>query len=377
MKNLESLIVKYLEGNLIKEEAVHLEELLKKNENKVHFKEFIHLKHLINSKTEFNYEKELSQFKRKANKTIKLRPLLKYAAAILIFASAGYFFLAKDKPSNEPSIIIVNNNIKAGTDKATLTLDDGTNVVLEKGQQYNTENLNSTGEKLVYNTPKYTKSEIIYNYLTIPRGGQYFVKLSDGTQVWLNSESQLKYPVSFKAGETRKVELIYGEAYFDVSPSIAHQGSVFKVYNKKQEIQVLGTTFNIRAYQDEAAIYTTLVEGKVSISTSTKKEMLIPNQQSKVNIIDNEMTLSVVDVNNIISWKDGIFDFEGKSLKEIMKVLSRWYDMEVEFENEALKQERFNGRIKKSYSIEDILTAIKNTNIIKNYEINNKKVILK
>ncbi|TGV02160.1 FecR family protein [Flavivirga rizhaonensis] len=298
------------------------------------------------------------------------------AASVLLILALTLFLDKKGTPKFvEP--IIVNNNIKTGTNKAILSLSDGSNITLEKGQIYEASNIFSSGDHIVYKTDEENLKEEAYNYITIPRGGQFQITLSDGTMVWLNSESQLKYPVNFKAGETRKVELVYGEAYFDVSPSTEHQGADFKVYNNKQEIQVLGTEFNIRAYKDEITIYTTLVEGKVAVSTDTKEETLIPNQQSKVNTIDNDITLSMVDVNSIISWKDGIFDFEGKSLKEIMKVLSRWYDMEVEFENETLKGERFSGRIGKNYKIEEILTTIKNINIIKNYEINNKTVILK
>lgn len=299
------------------------------------------------------------------------------AASILLLVSLTVFLNKEEDTSQFAEPIIVNNQIKAGSDKATLTLEDGSTFVFRKNTSYQAQNAHSNGKEIIYKVKERNKIEVTYNYLTIPRGGQFKITLSDGTIVWLNSESQLKYPVAFNKGKTREVELVYGEAYFDVSPSVDHDGSKFIVSNQAQKIEVIGTEFNVRAYKDEIDLYTTLVEGKVAISTTERNETLEPNQQSKVNIIDNEMTLSVVDVNNIISWKYGVFDFEGKSLEEIMKVLSRWYDMEVKFENEILKQERFSGRIKKSYSIEDILTTIKNTNIIRNYEINNKKVVLK
>ena len=156
--------------------------------------------------------------------------------------------------------------ITTGSDKAVLTLEDGSNIELEKGKAFKTNVVNSNGEKLVYNKTNQTK--ITYNYLTIPRGGQYFVKLSDGTEVWLNSESQLKFPVAFIKGQTREVTLVYGEAYFAVSPSTNHNGATFKVMNQGQEVEVLGTEFNIKAYKDEINIYTTLVEGKVTVSNA-------------------------------------------------------------------------------------------------------------
>ncbi|MDC1324467.1 DUF4974 domain-containing protein, partial [Flavobacteriaceae bacterium] len=215
------------------------------------------------------------------------------------------------------------------------------------------------------------------NFLTIPRGGQFFLKLSDGTQVWLNSESQLKYPVSFRDGETRVVELVYGEAYFDVSPSNEHKGAKFKVLNQAQEIEVLGTEFNVKAYKDETNIFTTLIEGKVSISTETTNQILKPKQQASFNISSKTMAIATVDVYSHTSWKEGVFSFRRTSLEQIMKVLSRWYDMDVEFMNPELKKEGFNGVLGKDQNIEDILKIIQSYGIIENYEIINKKIILK
>ena len=151
-----------------------------------------------------------------------------------------------------------------------MTLADGSKIALEKGTPVQTQNANSNGEELIYESSKNT-SRLVYNYLTIPRGGQFVIKLSDGTKVWLNSASQLKFPVAFIEGESREVELVYGEAYFEVSPSTAHKGAHFQVYNKKQKVEVVGTEFNIKAYKDESNIYTTLVNGKVNVETGNKK----------------------------------------------------------------------------------------------------------
>src|SRR5690606_40703343 len=123
---------------------------------------------------------------------------------------------------------------------------------LEKGDSIQTHNAISNGEEIIYNNN--TSRQLVYNYLTIPRGGQFQLTLSDGTRVWLNSETQIKYPVSFTDGESRQVELVYGEAYFEVSHSTEHKGSDFIVYNQNQEVQVLGTEFNIKAYKDDSNI---------------------------------------------------------------------------------------------------------------------------
>ena len=303
-----------------------------------------------------------------------------YAAAVAIVVgmlASGYFFkdnLFDDSLENK-SIIVTT--IQKGTDKATLTLDDGSEVALEKGKSFQTKNANSNGEQIVYGKTdnRTSKIKIAYNYLTIPRGGEFFIKLSDGTKIWLNSESQLKYPVAFADGEARRVELIYGEAYFDVSAA-NHKGHEFKVVTQMQEIKVLGTEFNVKAYEDEDNIYTTLVEGKVAVSFEDYKQNLTPSQQSNLNLKNNSLSVANVDVYNETSWKDGVFSFEGKSLKDIMKVLSRWYDMDVVFKNKEIEREEFNGILGKDQDIEEILSSIENFGIIKNYEIKDKKVVL-
>lgn len=306
--------------------------------------------------------------------------IYKYAAAAIVVGmlATGYFFRDNfyESPIDNPPIIVNTNTIVPGSDKATLTLEDGSVVRLEKGNTYQTPSAKSNGEQLVYEVKNTKSKDIVYNYLTIPRGGQFYIKLSDGTQVWLNSETQLKYPVNFLDGETRQVELVYGEAYFDVSPSIKHNGADFKVYNSNQEVHVLGTEFNLKAYKDETNIYTTLVEGKVVIGNGISKFDLVPNQQSNLNIENNSLTIAEVDVNAEISWKNGIFSFKGMQLKAIMKVISRWYDVDVIFENENLESIKFKGSLDKQQSIEEILSIMKSSSI-SDYEIKNKTIILK
>lgn len=297
------------------------------------------------------------------------------AASIMLLISITLLFNKKDATKiNTPTV--ATKNILIGSDKATLTLEDGSVVALEKGKAYSTGKVSSNGEKLVYNS-KNKNQTIANNFLTIPRGGQFFVQLADSTKVWLNSESQLKYPVAFVDGETRQVELIYGEAYFEVSPSTKHKGSKFKVKTQQQNIEVIGTEFNVKAYRDETSIYTTLVKGKVAVSNAKAKEVLEPNEQSKINFNSNAISISKVDVYNEISWRKGLFVFKGMPLKEISKVLSRWYDVDIVFADPALGNVKFNGVLNKNQKLEDILTTIKNINFINAYEIKDHKIILK
>ncbi len=314
-------------------------------------------------------------------KSRKLRTaVFKYvaAASVLLIVALTVFLNKHDE--NDSQFIdteIVDTAIKPGTDKATLTLANGEQVPLEKGTLFQTQNVDSDGEKITYTPNNKRTKEFVYNYLTIPRGGQFFITLSDGTKVWLNSESQLKYPVSFIDGVDRKVELVYGEAYFDVSPSIKHRGTKFIVLNESQEVEVLGTEFNIKAYKDEPTISTTLAEGKVSVKSLLNTQIIKPGEQTVLNLDDNTITISEVNVYNEISWKDGVFSFEQKPLDEIMKVLSRWYDVQVVFENDNIKETTFTGVLGKKQKVKNILLTLKTLSTIKDYEINDKTITLK
>ena len=310
------------------------------------------------------------------------RNIFKYgvAASLILFVSFNFIFNKNNKLINDSSSTpkTIHNNIAIGTDKAILTLEDGTIIPLEKGKKYVANSVSSNGEEIIYNTTATTNPEIAYNYLTIPRGGQYHVKLSDGTNVWLNSESKLKYPVNFTLGRTREVELVYGEAYFEVSPSTEHSGAKFKIHSGAQEVEVLGTEFNIKAYQDENFIYTTLVEGKVSVdNVNMQTQILKPSEQAVFNSANFDIIISEVDVNSEIAWRKGLFSFKDKSLKDIMKVLSRWYDVEVVFVNKDLEGVHFKGVLSKNQNIEEILKLIKNTNFINTYDIDNKTIIIR
>ena len=386
--NKEDLIVKFLNHQASFSELEELELWIKNPKNEELFNSFVRTNYAIDfNLIKFDSEKvkaRLTEEIAKERKVIKLKKqrikLYYVAAAVMIglFTSAYLFKDSLFGPSiySEPNTVI-SNTIVPGTDKATLTLEDGSVVLLEKGNNYKNQNANSNGEEIVYQADKVNDNHIAYNYLTIPRGGQFHVVLADGTEVWLNSESQLKYPVSFVNGESRIVELVYGEAYFNVSPSTEHLGAKFKVLNKSQEIEVLGTQFNVKAYKDEMNIFTTLVEGKVNITTQGGNFDLKPNEQSTLNLQDNNFSIASVNVYNEISWKEGVFSFRRMPLEDIMKALSRWYDIEVDFESPDLKKVGFNGVVGKDQNIKEILDIIKNFGVIKDYEVINKKVIIK
>lgn len=383
-KNNQNLIVNYLVNQATSQELDELELWLSDPVNVKEFNSFVKTNYLI----EFNLKtfdadktkKKLHHLIKEDKKVLRLKTIRNYSkyAALVVGILFSIYFL-KDgvfEESVDRNPVIVNSTIEPGTDKATLTLGDGSQIILEKGESFQTGNVNSNGEEIVYEAQKTNKKDLAYNYLTIPRGGQFFIKLSDGTQVWLNSESQLKYPVNFIEDEPRKVELVYGEAYFDVSPSSEHNGSSFKVYHQSQEIEVLGTEFNIKAYRDEINIYTTLVEGKVSLNSAVSNQILKPNQQTNLDIRENSFSIYEVDVYNEISWKEGVFSFQRKPLGDIFRVLARWYNVDFQFNDITLKNAGFNGVIGKDQKLEEILEIIKSFGVIKNFEINNDKKIV-
>lgn len=317
---------------------------------------------------------------KKLNRPTQLS-LWRYAAAATIIGllTVGYYLseyeIGYDKDTQP--IILDAMTTKAGSNKATLLLGDGSVVTLEKGKTYKNNDIISNGEELISKSSKKTKNKLVYNYITVPRGGQFSVKLSDGTEVWLNSDSQLKFPVAFSDGDTRVVELIYGEAYFDVSPSVNHNGSKFKVKNQNQEIEVLGTEFNLRAFKDEKYVFTTLVEGEIVLDNGVSKQKLSPNDQSTLDKESNNMNISKVDVSYEVSWKYGVFSFKDKPLTEIVKIISRWYDIDIVILNKEIENKTFRGVLRKDQNLEALLTIIKNLSVINYYEKNGKQIILK
>lgn len=376
-KKIDSIIAKLIDNTISEKESETLKAWLQNKDNHEYFNKFVEVDHLANTFHKFPYNNALNKSLQEINKKrLQVKKLFRYGIAASIIALLGFGYYMVNNNTNNVKVA-TQNNIQAGTYKATLTLEDGSKITLEKGQDYVTNNIKSNGTELIYNNTLEPKSEIAYNYLTIPRGGQFVLNLSDGTKVWLNSESQLKYPKNFISGETRTVELIYGEAYFDVSPSTANNDAKFKVLNNQQTVEVLGTEFNIRAYKEDTSILTTLVEGKVMVSNNVNQAILKPNEQSIIASNNNEITVNKINVYNEISWKDGVFSFKNKPLKEIMMVLSRWYDIDVEFKNHTIETELFGGSFDKTQNIEEILTMIQNATNMSFTILDGNKIILK
>ncbi|AWK05812.1 hypothetical protein HYN56_16865 [Flavobacterium crocinum] len=302
-------------------------------------------------------------------------PIWKYvAAAVIVLGTLFYFAQYNSVGKIETTVASGKPAIAPGTDKATLLLGNGQTIVLGNGNTYKGNGVAANDKSVTYSD---NNASIEYNYLTIPRAGQFSLLLADGTKVRLNSETQLKFPNRFIDGKPRFVELVYGEAFFEVSPSTAHKGAHFNVKTKGQNVEVLGTQFNIKAYKDEENLITTLKEGKVVIDYAAIKEQLSPGEQSVVNVMASSLRITPANLDRELAWLDGQFVFDNLTLKDIVKVLSRWYDVEFIIKGETIKNEKFKGQFSKNQNLEVILELIKTTNQIKSYEIKEKTVIFK
>lgn len=374
-QDFQLLIEKYLDGKITIEEVKKLVNYYESFQETNEWVEELGPENSIKNKMLINILESIQE-----ENPVKIIPfykksIFKYAAAVSLIAFIAFGTKYKLQYNKNAGTVATNTTIQIGSDKAALTLEDGSNIVLDKETTYESAKLKSNGKSLVYHKSKNLNKELIYNYLTIPRGGQFFVELSDGTKVWLNSDSKLKYPVSFIKGNPREIELVYGEAYFEVSKSTKHNGDAFVLKTNEQSIKVLGTMFNVKAYRDENEIITTLVEGSVSVSNHINKNILKPGQQSKLSQAKNDFEISTVEIEEFISWRKGEFSFTNKSLNEIMKVLSRWYDVDIFIKNEEMKDIGFTGVISKKQSLEYILEIIQKTNNM-NYKIENKYIII-
>ena len=296
----------------------------------------------------------------------RLWPRIVAAASLILCLSIGGYFIFHQKNA----VKYAGNtkyDIKHGSNGAVLTLANGRKIILEETQvgeitRQNGADLHKAGDSLlVYQSGKTTTAGNYYNTLETPRGKQYAVVLPDGSKVWLNAASSLKYPTAF-SGRDRTVELT-GEAYFEVAHNKAKP---FKVLTHGQTVEVLGTHFNIKAYADEPATWTTLLQGSVKVENNRHQAaILIPGQQ-EVNGHDGAMQmLRKIDTDAVLDWKNGEFVFTGESLESIMRKVSRWYDTEVEYKDEALKKEHFFGSVSKWSSASDVLDELALTGTVK------------
>jgi len=307
------------------------------------------------------------------------------AAAVLATLSVGLYFYTNRElaPASER---FAQHDLRPGGNRAILTLSDGRTIDLsdagngelakEAGiavTKTKTGQLEYTVNAVAKNGTQSNSKTSAYNTITTPRGGEYKVNLPDGTMVWMNAATSLKFPVQF-SGQQRKVNL-KGEAYFEVAKMTIKQvikgkqvnvRLPFIVETEKQDVQVLGTHFNVNAYIDEAATRTTLLEGAVSVSIrSTPNNIhsesyeLKPGQQANLN--GAGIKIVAADMEEAMAWKNGLFMFSGQDLEGIMKQVERWYDVDVVFSDNSLKTQTFKGTISRFKKISQLLEVLEST----------------
>ena len=305
------------------------------------------------------------------------------AASVILLLLAGVFYFSNKEADQGKTVVketpspLLKSDILPGGNKAVLTLADGSTIILDSVQngtlsnQGNIKVIKLDDGQLAYDKSGVSASpQLLYNTISTPKGGQYQLTLSDGSKVWLNAASSLRFPASF-SGKERKVELT-GEGYFEV----AHNTNMpFNVRVNDMEVQVLGTHFNINAYEDETSVKTTLLEGSVKVSEGNKNVIIRPGQQVWDVKGNNELLVKKdVDIESVIAWKNGYFYFENATIKEIMRQLSRWYNVDVVYDGQP-PAGHYRGKPSRHLHLQEIIKVIELSGV--KISVNNKTIIVK
>ena len=303
-------------------------------------------------------------------KTVRWITWSKYAAVMLLFVSMGIFWFVNEEKQEVENVTVAK--IEHGSMKAQLVLANGRKVDLVPETNLQLEEEGGTRISTLDNMVKYSgmdslvgqSAEVKYNTLIVLRGGEFSLELADGTRVWLNTESKLRYPVAF-TGEERRVEM-EGEVYFEVAKN---REKPFVVTVNGVDIRVLGTSFNVSAYQED--VVTTLVTGKVQLKKGDEQVVLLPNQQAIWS--DDKFKVKQVDARNYVLWKEGVFYFEDVDLETILDDMARWYNVNIFYVNPTLKKMKFSVEIKRYEDINEILRRIEQTKRVK-FEIKDRTI---
>lgn len=382
------LIEKYLSGTATDEEKQLLNEWYHSfNDAEVE---------LMTEETPQNFEERLkNKIMEAVNDLHETKTIKKYkrwyipaAAAVILMAITTTCFLFISKPSkwqstrNEYAQSNRATDAAPGGNRAILTLPDGSTVVLDS---VSNGVINQQGgikvQKLQNGLVAYSKNNqssanannVVYNTITTPRGGQYQITLSDGTKVWLNAASSIHFPIAF-TGSERRVE-ITGEAYFEVAKNKAMP---FKVKAASSEIEVLGTHFNVNAYNDESYIKTTLMEGSVKVSVSATgggyvSKFLKPGQQASISRSQKIMISDNTDIEEVLAWKNGLFLYNGTDIHTILRQVSKWYNVDIEYKGSV--NTHFTGQLKRELFASKVLEKLALTGEV-HFKIEGEKVIV-
>lgn len=390
VSRLEYLFHAHLNGQCTAEERDELMHLLLQPENEAIFQTLIS-KSIENPDHEIQLDEkvaeeilqEILQHKKEDAEDSKIKnsfsvnwKRLIVAAAVIFLVGTSYWLLNSKTGFNNPNLSLTAKapKILPGSNKALLTTADGSVIALDSaGTREITQQGNAAVKKtnglLIYEHNRKSKSAGVYNTLSTPKGGQYQIKLPDGTLVWLNAASSIRYPTDFR-GNYREVELT-GEAYFEVAKN---KEKPFRVKLHESQIEVLGTHFNVNAYADESNIKTSLLEGSIRLTQHHLSKVLTPGQEAILNSNSNELLIADADVQASIAWKNGLFQFDGADIGTIMHQIGRWYDVEIAFSGK-IPNRKFTGKISRSAQLKDVLKILELSNV--EFTVEGKKIIVK
>ncbi|HEY1193739.1 FecR family protein [Flavobacterium sp.] len=313
-------------------------------------------------------------------KVVSLWPRIAVAASIAVVLGTGIFYFTQSK-QQPVQVVAKPQEIAPGGNRGVLTLSNGKQIVLsdvsakdtiaKEGEEDEvTIKMNANGEITYVINPNAagTKDDNSFNTLSTPTGGQYNIILADGTKVYLNAVSSIKYPTQFN-GDKRVVEL-EGEAYFEVAKN---KNKPFIVKSDNQSIEVLGTHFNVHAYNNEAVVKTTLLEGSVAVAFKNQKTILKPGQQSDISDNASRIKVREVDTDEAVAWKNGRFKFDNADLRNVMRQLERWYGIKVEYRGDV-SDVRFSGGTFRNKNLSEVLKVLELSNI--KFKVEGKTVIV-
>ena len=375
------LITGYIQNTLTEPERDELDEwVTASDENMRLFAELTDEKNIEKGLKErglYNADKAVKLLKTKVSakrkkQQAKTRKLFAYGIAACLILLAGLFLIVPlfEKKNTRPATPMAQNDWLPGGDKAILRLSGGKEIMLDSTQG----NILQQGGLQVVNT-KGTVSyegeagEMQYHTLTTPRGGQYRLVLPDGSKVWLNAASSIRFPTAFN-GKERKVELT-GEAYFEVAHDAAKP---FHVHVNSMDVEVLGTHFNINAYGDEEGIKTTLLEGSVKVSNGKGGLIIKPGQQAVVAANNEPSIVHTVDLDEVVGWKNGLFEFKDESIEAIMRQVARWYNVDVRYEGKI--DYHFNASIERNAPVSKLLYFLEQTHRV-HFTLQDRTIIVK
>jgi len=384
---IERLIFRYINGEITATELQELQEWRKEKESheelfrritdsekiREQAKKCILPEDIKQQEWENIRTKTVLREKKKQQRRIRI---CQYAAVACLFAGVSVFLSRKEFPASPPSSRTIQNTRQQNDKDIRLTFADGKTLTLSElandSLSYKLNGIATTGDTLKYQAASDNEdTTLLYNSLSIPQGTEYHLVLSDGTIVYLNAESKLSYPTAFKS-KTREVWL-EGEAYFQVSknkeqPFIVHAGEV--------NVKVLGTSFGIRAYEDENQILTTLVTGAVQVDTRTVQVLLSPSEQAICSQGDDQIQVQTVNTELYTGWINGRFIFENETLDAIITKLQKWYDFEVFYTQDRLRELPFSVNIVKYDKYTEFFKVIEKTKTVR-FEIKGKSVLVK